>query len=125
MAGSKMIIFGGWDGEKALSDLHVLDTGTTPPPDCLLHSSAELTSMRVAGRVRVRVRVRVRSCRAEKWVWEKVKTSGCMPQARYGHSAAYMRHDHPTLVPDALSSCQKSHSRRVCVCVCGAACHVR
>lgn len=101
MAGSKMIIFGGWDGEKALSDLHVLDTGTTPPPDCLLHSSvtAELTSMRVAGRVRVRVRwcVRVRSCRAEKWVWEKVKTSGCMPQARYGHSAAYLRYDHPTL----------------------------
>jgi hypothetical protein len=31
MAGSKMIIFGGWDGEKALSDLHVLDTGTAPP----------------------------------------------------------------------------------------------
>ena len=60
---------------------------------------APLLRHRVAGRVRVRVRwcVRVRSCRAEKWVWEKVKTSGCMPQARYGHSAAYLRYDHPTL----------------------------
>jgi hypothetical protein len=87
MAGTKMIVFGGWDGEKALADVHVLDTG--------------MRAVRVRA---VRCLLTRDACGGiDTWAWEKVKTSGCMPQARHGHSAAYLRYT-ATTTATALGS---------------------
>jgi len=82
MVDQKMVVFGGWDGFNVLSDLHVLDTGSPPP---LQNHHKGLWPM---GHL-------LNFWPQATWKWEKVKTSGCMPQARYGHASVLLRHALP------------------------------
>lgn len=100
--GGKMILFGGFDGDKQYyNDILLNDRGSrwekptvggVAPTPRSQHSCVMAGSKMIifGGWDGEKALSDLHVLDTEKWVWEKVKTSGCMPQARYGHSAAYL-----------------------------------
>lgn len=116
VSGSKMLIFGGWNGTDLFNDLFVLDleamawsqpkcTGPTPSPrqghtsiqignNLLIHGGfffdedeQKAAGFRQGSQLKACYLNDIRILDTEKFMWSRLRVSGTPPLPRYGHTA--------------------------------------